>query len=201
MIIVGLTGGIATGKSTVASILAEAGVIVIDADDVAHDVIKKGLPAWHQIIKCFGREVLLPDGEINRAYLGDIIFRDYDKKRELNKIVHPLVAQRISEQLKRIKRENPDAIVVLDVPLLLEAGMQKGMPEVIVVYIPEQLQIKRLMARDNISEADALVRIRSQMPIEEKKKLASIVIDNSFSLAKTRERTLEVYQYLTTLKG
>ncbi len=201
MVVVGLTGGIATGKSTVATILADAGVIVIDADKVSHDVIKKGLPAWHEIVKCFGQDVLLPDGEINRAYLGDIIFKDPDKKHELNRIVHPLVFQETSQMLKQIKRDKPDAIVVLDVPLLLESGMQKEMSEVIVVYIPEHLQIKRLMARDNISEADALSRIRSQMPIEEKKKLAGIVIDNSSTLEKTRGKTLEVYEYLATLKG
>ena len=200
MIVVGLTGGIATGKSTVAATLTDAGVIVIDADIVAHDVIKKGLPAWHEIVKRFGDKVLLPDGEINRVYLGNIIFNDADKKHELNRIVHPLVSLEISRKLKQIKKDKPDAIVVLDVPLLLESGMQKGMAEVIVVYIPEHLQLKRLMARDDLSEADALSRIRSQMPIEEKKKLASIVIDNSFSLEKTKEKTREVYSYLLTLK-
>ena len=200
MIVVGLTGGIATGKSTVAAILTDAGLIVIDADTVSHDVIKKGLPAWREIVKHFGDEVLFPDGEINRTYLGNIIFNDADKKHALNRIVHPVVSQEMSRRLDQIKRDTPDAIVVLDVPLLLESGMRKGMSEVIVVYIPEHLQIKRLMARDNLSEADALSRIRSQMPIEEKKKLAGIVIDNSFSLEKTKKRTLEVYRYLLTLK-
>lgn len=200
MIVVGLTGGIATGKSTVAATLTDAGVIVIDADIVAHDVIKKGLPAWHEIVKRFGDKVLLPDGEINRVYLGNIIFNDADKKHDLNRIVHPLVSLEISRKLKQTKKNTPDAVVVLDVPLLLESGMQKGMAEVIVVYIPEHLQLQRLMARDDLSEADALSRIRSQMPIEEKKKLASIVIDNSFSFEKTKERTLEVYSHLLTLK-
>ena len=196
MLTAGLTGGIATGKSTVSSILREAGAIIIDADAIARDAVKKNLPAWHEIVIIFGKEVLLPDGEIDRAYLGDIIFRDSSKKEILNKIVHPYVIQKVAELIEEIRKESPDSIVILDVPLLIEAKMDKGMEDVILVYTPEHIQVKRLVERDGISDADALLRVRSQMPIADKRKFASIMIDNSGTLQATRERSLEVFDYL-----
>jgi dephospho-CoA kinase len=201
LVVAGLTGGIATGKSTVAKIFEDAGAIIIDADKIARDVVGKGRPAYHEIVKQFGREVLLPDGEINRGYLADIIFNDSDKKKALNRIVHPFVLQAMAEKLEQLEKDTPDAVVILDVPLLIESGMHKDMSDVIVVYAPEHVQIKRLMARNNISETDALSRISSQMPIEEKKNLASILIDNSDTKERTRERTLEVYKCLRGKTG
>jgi dephospho-CoA kinase len=196
LVIAGLTGGIATGKSTVSEILATAGAIVIDADQIARDVVKKGLPAWHKIVSHFGPNVLQPNGEINRSTLGDIIFNDPDKKEILNRIVHPYVRKEQDMQLEKIKKNQPDAVVILDVPLLVEVGWDKGLSEVIVVYAPEHIQLKRLIQRDKLSEAEALSRIRSQMPIEEKKARASIVIDNSGTKAMTRKSTEKVYRYL-----
>lgn len=201
MVVAGLTGGIATGKSTVAKIFEDAGAIIIDADKIARDAVEKGRPAYHEIVKQFGREVLLPDGEINRGYLADIIFNDSDKKQALNRIVHPFVLQAMAEKLEQLEKDRPDAVVILDVPLLIESGMHKDMSDVIVVYAPEHVQIQRLMARNDISETDALSRIRSQMPIEEKKNLASVLIDNSDTKERTRERTLEVYKYLRGKTG
>ncbi len=201
MVVVGLTGGIATGKSTVAKIFEHAGAIIIDADKIARDAVEKGRPAYHEIVKQFGREVLLPDGEINRGYLADIIFNDSDKKQALNRIVHPFVLQAMAEKLEQLEKDKPDAVVILDVPLLIETGMHKDMSDLIVVYAPEHIQIQRLMARNNISETDALSRIRSQMPIEKKKNLASILIDNSDTKERTRKRTLEVYKYLRGKTG
>ncbi|UCF91087.1 MAG: dephospho-CoA kinase [Desulfobacterales bacterium] len=196
MIVVGLTGGIATGKSTVSAILQEAGAVIIDADQIARKVVKKGQPAYHEIVKRFGQDILLPDGEINRRLLGAIIFNDPEKKKSLNRIVHPRVSRETQRNLDRIQADQPDAVVVLDVPLLIEAGMHEGLAEVIVVYAPENVQLQRLMARDNFAEADARARIQAQMPIETKKDLASIVIDNTGALEKTRQQTLEVYRYL-----
>ena len=196
MVIAGLTGGIATGKSTVSSILREAGAIIIDADTIARDAVKKNLPAWHEIVRIFGKEVLLPDGEINRACLGDIIFRDSSKKEILNKIVHPYVIQKAAELIEEIGKESPDSIVILDVPLLIEAEMDKDLEDVILVYTPEWIQIERLIERDGISDEDALLRVRSQIPIEKKRESATIVIDNSGTLQATRERALEVFNYL-----
>jgi dephospho-CoA kinase len=192
--VIGLTGGIATGKSTVSSILKNAGAVIIDADRIARDVVKKGLPAYQEIIDTFGDNVLSPDGEIDRSVLGDIIFNDPQKKQLLNRIVHPYVSKETNLQLKHIEKTRPKSIVILDIPLLIEAQMHKDLSEVIVVYVPEHTQIKRLMQRDGISEADALARVHSQIPIEEKKDLATIVIDNSGTRENTRTRTLEIFQ-------
>ena len=196
MQVIGLTGGIATGKSTVCAILENAGAVIIDADRIARNLVKKNLPAYRQIVDTFGKSILLPGGEINRTALGDLIFNDPRKKQLLNKIVHPQVGKETDRQLKRIEKNNPHALVILDIPLLLESGLHKNLSEVIVVYTPEHIQINRLMQRDHISQENALARIRSQMPIEEKKKLATIVIDNSGMLEDTRKQTLEIFQRL-----
>lgn len=194
MQVIGLTGGIATGKSTVSRILKNAGAVIIDADRIARDVVKKGLPAYQEIIDVFGENILLPDGEIDRGLLGDIIFKDPQKKQLLNSIVHPYVRKETNLQLKHIEKTHPNTIVILDIPLLMEAQMHKNLSEVIVVYAPEHIQINRLMQRDGISKADALARVRSQISIEKKKDLATIVIDNSGTRENTRKRTLEIFQ-------
>jgi dephospho-CoA kinase len=194
--VIGLTGGIATGKSTVSAILQNAGAVIIDADQIARKVIKKNLPAYRQIVDTFGESVLLPDREINRTALGNLIFNDPRKKQLLNTIVHPHVRKETNRQLKQIEKNDPDALVILDIPLLFESGMHKDLSEVIVVYAPEHIQIKRLMERDHILQEDALARIRSQMPIEEKKGRATTVIDNSGTLEHTRKQTLEIFQRL-----
>ena len=194
MQVIGLTGGIATGKSTVSIILKKAGAIIIDADRIARDVVKKGLPAYQEIRDTFGDNVLLPEGEIDRSALGDIIFNDPQKKQLLNRIVHPHVSKETNLQLKHIEKAHPHSIVILDIPLLMEAQMHQDLSDVIVVYVPEHTQIKRLMRRDGISEADARARVRSQMPIEEKKDLATIVIDNSGTRENTRKQTLEIFR-------
>lgn len=196
MQVIGLTGGIATGKSTVSALLKTAGAVIIDADRIARQVVKKGSPAYRKIIEHFGETMLLPDGEINRSALGDIIFNDPQKKRLLNSIVHPHVRREQNRQLKNIEKKDPDAIVILDIPLLIETQTLGDLSEVIVVYAPEHIQVKRLMQRDNISKAAALARIRSQIPIEEKKDKATIVIDNSGTRENTRKQTLKVFQRL-----
>jgi dephospho-CoA kinase len=196
LLIAGLTGGIASGKSTVSAILEEAGAIIVDADRIARVVVQKGRPAWQQIVNVFGTAILLPDGEINRILLGDIIFNDPDQQRVLNSIVHPCVFSETAARLAEIEQQAPGSIVILDVPLLIESGMDTGLSEVIVVYVPESIQIQRLIKRDVLTPAQALARIRSQMPIEEKKKRATIVIDNSGSLENTRSISLRVYQRL-----
>jgi len=196
LIIAGLTGGIATGKSTVSSFLGEAGAVIIDADAIARDVVIKDLPAWHEIVKTFGKDVLLPDGEIDRARLGGIIFGDSSKKEILNGIVHPRVIRKVAEQIDKIQNEIPGSIIILDVPLLIEAGMNTGLEEVILVYTPEDIQIKRLVERDKISDEEALLKIRSQMPIEKKKEFATIIIDNSGTIEETKRRALEVLNRL-----
>jgi dephospho-CoA kinase len=174
----------------------KAGAIIIDADRIAREVVKKGMPAYGEIVAQFGTEVLLPDGEINRNMLGDIIFNDPHKKQLLNRIVHPHVNEEVNRQIKQTQKTHPNAVVVLDVPLLFEAGMHNNLSEIIVVYIPQDIQIQRLMKRDRISEANALARVQSQMPIEEKKQQATLVIDNSGTIENTRRQTLDIFKRL-----
>ena len=197
MIVAGLTGGIATGKSTVAAIFEEAGARLIDADRIARDAVRKGAPAYHDTVAHFGEAVLQGDGEIDRKRLAAVIFNDPAEQRSLERIVHPQVKQEITRRLDRIRQETPDALVIVDVPLLFESGMDRGLAAAIVVYVPEQIQLERLMARDALTQPEALARIRAQMPIEKKKSLATLVIDNSGSLERTRDQTLEVYRRLS----
>jgi dephospho-CoA kinase len=143
--VVGLTGGIATGKTTVSALLKKAGAVIIDADRIARKVVKKGQPAYREIVQNFGETILLPDGEINRRVLGDIIFNDPQRKQLLNRIVHPHVRKEQNRRLKHIQEKDPDAIVILDIPLLIETQTHRDLSEVIVVYAPEHIQIKRLM--------------------------------------------------------
>lgn len=192
MVIAGLTGGIATGKSTVASILRKAGAIVIDADEIARDVVRKGLPAWKEIVEHFGKQVLCPKGEIDRKVLGDIIFNNAAEKEVLNNIVHPKVFEELDRRMSNIKKHTSDAIVILDIPLLIETDLHKILPDVIVVYTPEDIQLERLIKRDHLSKKDAMARINSQMSIEKKKGVATIIIDNSSNIEKTRVKTLKV---------
>jgi dephospho-CoA kinase len=196
LLVTGLTGGIASGKSTVSRMFREAGAELIDADEIAREVVKQGNPAWSKIKAHFGEEILLPDGEINRDLLGKIIFHDHSQKKELNRIVHPLVFQKIEMNIVKVESGNPNAIVILDVPLLIETGIYHNLSEIILVYIPENLQLERLIARDHISEIDAKARICSQMPIDEKKQFATILIDNSNCFEKTKEKVLDVFQIL-----
>lgn len=200
MLIAGLTGGIASGKSTVSAFLENAGAVIVDADKIARDVVQKDKPAWRKIVDAFGTSILLPDGEINRILLGDIIFNDPAKKQILNRIIHPEVFTETAARLAEIKKKQPDAVVILDVPLLIESGMDTGLSDIIVVYVPESIQIQRLMNRDVLTREKALARIRSQMSIEEKKKRATIIIDNSGSRENTRSISLGIYQILRDKK-
>lgn len=196
MIVAGLTGGIASGKSTVSAFLSEAGAAIVDADKIARDAVTRGRPAWKAVVEHFGKAMLRPDGEIDRKRLGDIIFNDPEQKERLNQIVHPEVILETARQLGRIRGQSPEAVAVLDVPLLIEARMHEELDEIIVVYIPQTLQVQRLMKRDNIDRVDALARIRSQMSIEEKKGYATLLVDNSGPLSATRKRSMEIYCHL-----
>lgn len=193
MIIVGLTGGIASGKSTVARFMKQAGAHIIDADLIARSVVQPGQPAWEDIRRLFGDGVFLADGTLNRSVMGELVFEDEPLRRQLEAIVHPHVQQGMDDQVRRIESRLPDAVVVKDIPLLLETGMNQGLAEIIVVYVPEAVQLQRLTRRDGLSLDQAKLRVRAQMPMEEKRALATILIDNSHTLAQTREQTLEIY--------
>ena len=196
MLIAGLTGSIATGKSTVSAILKDLGAFIVDADKIARDVVAPGMRAWDEIVRVFGKDVLQKTGEIDRESLARIVFNDAVMRGKLEEIIHPEVMRVIDEEIRSIKTHSSGAVVVLDVPLLIEVGMHEGVSEVIVVYCPEDMQIMRLMLRDNISREEALTKVRAQMPIEEKRRLATLLIDNSASVEETRKQVEDAYDRL-----
>ena len=196
MIVAGLTGGIASGKSTVAEILRKAGAVIIDADRIARQVVAPGLPAWREIRDLFGDGILQSDGAIDRAALGAIVFNDAPLRRRLEEIVHPRVGAEIAAQMQRAAQEQPDAVVIMDIPLLFETDRTQGLAEIIVVFTPESIQRRRLMARDHLSPEAAEARIRSQMPMAEKVRRATLTIDNSGAPAETERQALAVFQHL-----
>ena len=193
MIIAGLTGGIASGKSTVTNVFKSAGAVILDADVLARQVVVPGRPAWQAIVSVFGGAVLHADRTINRAYLGELVFHDRTLRRELERIIHPQVRLAMDSEILRLRKSSPHAVVVLDIPLLYEAGMTDGLAEIIVVYAPPALQLKRLVLRDRLGIDEARARIGAQMPITEKCRRATIVINNSGPPAATRAQALKIY--------
>ncbi len=176
--LVGLTGGIASGKSTAARAFEALGARVIDADRVARRVVEPGRPALAEIRQAFGDGVIRPDGALDREALGRIVFSDAAARRRLNAIVHPRVAEEVDRELAEALREDPGAVVVYDVPLLFEGRMEDRFDLVVVVHVPRAVQERRLRARDGLGPDEALARIRSQMDIDEKARRAHVVLDN-----------------------
>jgi dephospho-CoA kinase len=194
MEVIGLTGGIASGKSTVASMLRELGATVIDADEAARAVVEPGTPGLRTVVEAFGPEVL--DGDrLDRARLGQLVFRDQAARKKLEAITHPLVRAWMAER-QREAAERGEARVVLDIPLLFENGLDAAMKAVIVVYAPEELQVERLVDRNGLAEDEARRRLAAQLPIEEKRARATYVIDNSGSLEDTRAQTEKLWREL-----
>lgn len=182
MILVGLTGGVATGKSTVAAMFGRCGAIVIDADQLARQVVEPGKPAWRDIVRTFGPRILLPDQTLDRQALADIVFKSPRKLRRLECIVHPRVARLQSRLTRTIAERQPDAVVIYEVPLLFEAGVDKRVDEIIVVTADRRTQIERLARRTGLSRAEILRRIRSQMPLAKKRRRADVVLDGTLPL-------------------
>lgn len=194
MRIIGLTGGIASGKSTVSGILKSLGAVVIDADQVAREVVEPGKPAWQEIVQDFGPAVLNPDGTLNRKQLSQLVFRDGEKLRRLNAITHPRVIEHFRQRLQWLRANRPDAVVVLDVPLLFESGMDAMADEVWVVWVDQEIEMQRLMMRDGITHEEAEARVAAQLPLEEKVRRADRVIDNTRSLQETIAQTEALYR-------
>ena len=196
MLNIGLTGGIACGKSTVAKMFVKHGAHLIDFDGLAHEVQEPGKPAWKEVVNHFGKRILQPDKKINRVKLGNIVFADKEKLSELNNIVHPLVYQEWHARLEKIGKKEKHAIVLSDIPLLFEGNMQHLFDLTMLVLIAPKEQIRRLMARNGVSKEEAGKRLKSQMPISEKISLADIVIDNEGSIHETEKRVGQVWQEL-----
>jgi len=195
--IIGLTGGIATGKSLVAGILAKLGAIVLDLDKVGHQVIEPGQPAYEEIIKHFGKGVLNEKGRINRKKLGKIVFSDPDKLKILNKITHPRIVERTTEILNNFKKEYSESVIVIEAALLIEMGMQDLVDELWVVVADRELRIKRLQERNGLDREEAMRRINYQMPDEDKIAFADKVIYNSGDTESTREQVINLWRELS----
>jgi dephospho-CoA kinase len=188
---IGLTGGIASGKSTVSKMLARLGFTIVDADIEARLAVQKGEKAYNDIVRFFGTEILQEDGEIDRAKLGSIIFNDADKRKALNSFVHPAVRERMLAKKADAEMQGNKA-VVLDIPLLFESRLQYMADKTLLVYVDEDTQMQRLMERNHYSREEALARIQSQMPLREKVELAHEVIDNNGSIAETERQLKDI---------
>ncbi len=193
MKIVGLTGGIACGKSTVSKILKDLGAFIIDADMVAREVVRPGENAYKNILIRFGSGILNQDGTLNRKALGNIIFNDRYKLMLLNNITHPEIRRAVIDKLKKVKDEDKYNVIIIDAALLLEAKMDDIVDEVWLVYADLGTQIQRLVKRDNMTEKEARMRINSQMPVEEKMKRSDKIIDNSGDIDYTKMQVLKYF--------
>jgi dephospho-CoA kinase len=196
MILVGLTGGVATGKSTVANMFKKCGAPVIDADLLARQVVQPGKPAWRAIVRVFGKTILNPDRSLNRQALGSIVFRNPKKRQQLERIIHPRVAREQRRLVRLIAKNKPRAVVIYEVPLLFEAGVDKRVDQIIVVTANRETQIARLKNRNGLSRAEALRRINSQMALAKKIQLADHVLNGMLPRPSLRRQIRQVYKNL-----
>lgn len=195
-LIIGLTGSIASGKSTVSSMLRDYHIPVVDADKISRDVVCPGEKAYQQIVETYGEEILLEDKTIDRKKLGSLIFPDKEKRAQLNEIVHPAVRETMVKQKEEYVADGANC-VVLDIPLLFESKLTHFVDNTLVVYVNKETQLERLMKRDNSTEAEAYSRINSQIALDEKAKMADAVVDNNG----TKEQTKQQLDNLLTTWG
>ena len=196
MLKVGLTGSIAVGKSFVLAAFRELGAAVLDADRVAREVVRPGTVGLARVVEAFDESILQPDGDLDRAKLGSIVFADEEKRLLLNSIIHPLVFDVQDEWLSEQEGQDPHGIAIVDAALMIESGAYRRFDKLIVVWCKPDLQLQRLMARNSLSRTDAERRVASQMPQEEKKSYADFLIDTSNGLDDTRQQTAEVLRQL-----
>jgi len=199
MLIVGLTGGVASGKSTVAKVWQEEGAYVIDADQIARDLVRPHTSTWRELVKVFGKEILQKDESLDRKALAAIIFSDPDKRNRLNELLHPRIKEETRRRLVSIGQSDPEAMVVIDAALLVETGSYREVDQLVVVDATEAQQIDRLGKREGIEPEEALRMMSAQMPLEEKVKVADRVIRTEGSLEETRRKAREVFQELKRL--
>ena len=198
---VGLTGGIASGKSTVSEAFARLGAKVLDADEVAREAVLPGKPAWTKLRHTFGSEFFLPDGEVNRSKLRRLVFADPEQRSRLNAIVHPEVMREIDFRFEQLTSSAEHAVVLVDVPLLMEVGVAHRFDKVVVVYANESVQVMRLMQRDGLSREEARQGLSVQIDLREKARKADFVIDNSGTPGETQVQVEKVWQELLALAG
>jgi dephospho-CoA kinase len=194
MKVIGLTGGIASGKSTAISALGELGAAVLDADAVAHELMQPGQVVWENVVAQFGPDILQPDQSIDRRKLGDIIFKQEDQRQLLNAISHPAILHVIEGEIDRIRKTSPEAVVFVEIPLLFEIGWEDRFDQVWTVWVDGETQLRRLMRRDALDEQSARERIAAQMNLDEKSRRSHRVIDNSGSREQTAAAMRKFYQ-------
>lgn len=182
---IGLTGGIASGKSTVSAYLVAMGAVLIDADQIAREVVLPGTPALNKIEQLFGTEVITEEGTLNRKKLGELVFANESSRKLLEGILHPEIREIMNQRMNQLEADNPRRLVVVDVPLLYESGLASMFEKVMLVFVPREIQLERLVNRDGLSRGQAKARLEAQMPIEQKVQLADFVIDNSGTLEET----------------
>lgn len=198
--VVGLTGGIASGKSIVSGEFKKLGAVVIDADLIAREIVEPGQPALPEIEKEFGPSVINGDGTLDRKALGDMVFSDPEKLKRLNRITHPRIIERQRRMIEEIKGAHKDPLIVVDAAILIEAGEYRNMDRVIVVYADEDKQVERLSRRNGLTTQEAEKRVKAQMPLKEKVLYADYVIDNNGGVEETRQRARDLYMKLSARK-
>jgi len=193
--IIGITGGIASGKTTVSNTLQGLGATVIDADIIAHQVLEKGEKGWEKVINVFGKKILKDNGQINRNYLGNIVFNDREKLNILEDITHPLIIKKIKEEIQRsLANKTNGKPIFLDAPLLYETGLDRLVDEVWVIYIDREKQIKRVQQRDNLTREQAKKRIDAQLSLDRKKDMADIAIYNVDKIDNLKRKIKNLWQ-------
>lgn len=199
MLTVGLTGGIAVGKSTVMRTFAELGAVCFDADAIARSVVEPGRPALAAVVRAFGPSVLADDGTLDRAALGEIVFANPERRRELESILHPPIIAEQDRLIDEVRASRPDAIVIVDAALMIESGGYRRFDQLVVVHCAPEVQRQRLMARNGIAPEEADRRIAAQMPQDEKLKYATLAIDTGGTLDDTRQRTEAAWRELVRI--
>ena len=195
-LLVAVTGGIASGKSAVSKMLEELGAPIIDYDVIAREIVDPGKPAWKDIVACFGEHVLKEDRQIDRKKLSDIVFQDTKKRKQLESFTHPRIIEEAARRADEIAVRNPNAILQVAVPLLVEINIQDKFDKVLVVYVSRETQIERLMKRDGITREAAESILKAQLPIDEKLRYADFVIHNEGTLEETRRQVEQVWKEL-----
>ncbi|MEC0167587.1 dephospho-CoA kinase [Paenibacillus graminis] len=186
--IMGLTGGIASGKSTVSAMFVDKGARLVDADVIAREVMLPGHPVLAAAVQQFGGGILLPDGTLNRARLGEIVFNDSEARQKLNALTHPAIRREIKNRMHALEQEDPQRLILVDIPLLYESELDNLFQKITVVYVPRELQLARLMERNHLTPEQAEGRLQAQMDIEQKRSRANYVIDNSRDLAHAKQQ-------------
>ena len=199
MLVVGLTGGVASGKTTVSHILQEEGAYLIDADQIARELVQPRTPTWSELIRVFGKEILEADESINRKKLAAMVFSNHQKRRLLEEILHPQIRNEIDRRVEEIRKKDPEAVVVVDAALIVETGAYRRMDKLIVVTATEAQQIERLRKRTGAAQEEAKGIISSQMALEAKVNVADFIIRNEGTLEETSKKAKEIFQELKTI--